>query len=60
MTSARDYGSVDVLLDLLAELTDDDVCRYDHNGNCQTHRLDPRPCPQERARAILAKRGQAS
>lgn len=22
-------------------------CRYDHNGYCQNHALDPKPCPVE-------------
>lgn len=38
---------------LVAELVDDAECRYDHHGYCQSHRLDPKPCPHERATAAL-------
>lgn len=43
------------LLSLIADLTDDGPCRYDHNGYCQGHSLDPKPCPHERAKRVLAR-----
>lgn len=39
---------------LLRELTDSEPCEYDHNGLCQAHALDERPCPHERAKVVLA------
>ena len=39
--------------DLLRELVDEGECSYDHHGYCQTHTLDPKPCPHERAKARL-------
>lgn len=38
------------LLQLVDELADKDTCHYDHHDYCQTHLLQPRPCPHERAR----------
>lgn len=38
---------------LIAELTDSGACSYDHHGYCQTHNLDERPCPHERAKHTL-------
>lgn len=43
------------LLSLIADLADDGPCHYDHNGYCQAHSLDPRPCPHERAKRVLAR-----
>lgn len=40
---------------LVAELTDDDPCRYDHHGYCQAHSLDEAPCPHARAKELLAE-----
>lgn len=44
----------EALLDLIAELSDDEACSYDHHGYCQTHNLQEKPCPHERAQQILA------
>lgn len=41
------------LLYLLAQLVDPEPCNYDHHANCQTHSLDPMPCPHERAKRLL-------
>lgn len=38
---------------LLRELVDAEPCEYDHNDLCQAHHLDERPCPHERAKALL-------
>lgn len=48
--------AVDTLLDLIGELTDPAECSYDHDDHCQAHGLDERPCPHERAKAVLAIR----
>lgn len=32
----------------------DELCRYDHDGRCQAHFLDERPCPMEAIREALA------
>lgn len=37
---------------LLANLTDDDECRFDHHGNCQTHHLE-RTCSVAASRDLL-------
>jgi hypothetical protein len=42
------------MLALIEELTHDDECQYDHHGYCQAHFLHERPCPHERAKALLA------
>lgn len=43
------------LVKLLRELVaGEDDCSYDHHGYCQSHRLDPKPCPVERAHVLLA------
>ena len=48
-------ADVQALVELLRELVaGEDACRYDHHGYCQSHRLDPKPCPVERATALLA------
>lgn len=44
---------IDALIGLIDEFVDPNPCRYDHHDFCQEHNLDPRPCPHERARAIL-------
>lgn len=31
----------------------DEPCRYDHHGYCQSHALDPAPCPVEQMRSLL-------
>lgn len=49
--------AIDALLDLIDELTVPSACDYDHDGMCQTHFLDERPCPHERAQKLLAARG---
>lgn len=38
------------LAHLLAWMIDDEPCRYDHHGYCQTHNLQSRPCSQELAK----------
>jgi hypothetical protein len=45
-----------ILLDLIRDLAHDDACEYDHHGYCQSHFLHERPCPHERAQAILQQR----
>lgn len=41
------------LLGLIEELTDFDLCRYDHHGKCQSHSPHERPCPHEMAQKVL-------
>ena len=42
------------LLELIDDFVwDNDDCHYDQQGYCQTHSLDERPCPHERAKKIL-------
>ena len=50
------------LIDLLRDLTDNDLCQLDHHGNCQAHgwvdakEFPPwRDCPQKRLKEILYK-----
>lgn len=39
---------------LIAELVDSrEPCRYDHNGLCQAHSLQEKPCPHETAKHLL-------
>jgi len=38
---------------LVKELVDPERCWYDHHGYCQTHCLQPRPCPHELAHKLL-------
>ena len=40
-------------LHLIADLTSNEDCWYDHHGYCQAHNLDDAPCPHERARKAL-------
>lgn len=40
---------------VIGKLVDRFTCRYDHNGLCQEHSLNPRPCPHELAKELLAK-----
>ena len=42
------------LLAALEALVDDEECRFDHHGNCQTHALS-NPCNMQRARDIITK-----
>lgn len=47
------------IANVLGQMTDPDPCRYDHNGNCQSHDLSQRPCPHESAkliRSVIVKR----
>jgi hypothetical protein len=44
------------LVRALEGLVDDEPCRYDHHGYCQTHRLN-NPCEMQVARAALKKAG---
>lgn len=46
-------------LDTLEMMIDDNPCRYDHNGLCQTHRLN-NPCEMQLARALLVLAGRRS
>lgn len=41
------------LIELLADLTENDPCRYDHHGKCQAHKLHERPCPHEVAKHAI-------
>lgn len=41
------------LLSLLNQFIDPDFCRYDHNGICQAHSLQSRPCPHEIAKNVM-------
>lgn len=43
------------LIMLIAELTDKRECKYDREGYCQTHSLDLKPCPHERAKTLIDK-----
>ena len=43
------------LIELLRELTDNEVCSYDHHGYCQTHFLSEKPCPNETAIKVFEK-----
>ena len=40
--------------ELLADLVDDEPCRFDHNGYCQAHYCSS-PCINARAQAFLAE-----
>ena len=44
-------------LDALYAVTDDDPCRYDHHGYCQTHGPGAIPCSTAVARDLLRKHG---
>lgn len=50
-------GAVSAEGELLAELVEPQTeeCRYDHHGYCQAHWLHERPCPVERAKALLSE-----
>jgi hypothetical protein len=39
-------------VEIIKSLIDDEKCRYDHHGNCQTHRLE-NPCEVAEARKFL-------
>jgi len=43
------------LIDLLRDLTDNDLCQLDHHGNCQAHGWvrGSRDCPHKRALKLL-------
>jgi hypothetical protein len=63
--AANRYASLLAALDegereraLLRELIDTGDCYYDHHGYCQAHALQPRPCPHERAKALLASKAE--
>ena len=50
----------DELVTALEGLVDEEECRYDHHGNCQTHAVN-NPCEMEVARKALAKaKGETS
>ena len=42
------------LFQALEALVDDEECRFDHHGYCQTHNLS-NPCDMQRAREVIAK-----
>lgn len=42
------------LLKALEKMVDDEPCRHDHHGNCQTHDLS-NPCNMAEDRTIIAK-----
>ena len=44
---------IDGLKALLADLFDPDACVYDHHDLCQSHGLQPKPCPHERILALF-------
>lgn len=50
---ARD--ECDEWISVVADLVDDEPCRYDHDDNCQAHNLDHRPCPHERVKALAVR-----
>jgi hypothetical protein len=53
-------AEVKLLRELVKDLADvSEPCDYDHHGYCQTHSLDERPCPHERAAALLATAAEA-
>jgi hypothetical protein len=50
---AEELRALRVLRALVDELVDDEDCCYDHHGYCQAHSLQAKPCPHERAKALL-------
>lgn len=47
------------LIELVEDFTDEDACRFDHNGDCQAHgwfETDPK-CPHARAKELLSAMG---
>lgn len=52
-TEISDKEYIVLLREALESLLDDDKCRYDHHGYCQTHYLGD-PCEVAEARRILA------
>lgn len=54
-TVAHQQERIAVLTELVREFVDVDPCHYDHHGYCQAHSLHRRPCPHERAGALLAE-----
>ena len=56
---ALEAGVVGELVEALEGLIDDEPCRYDHHGYCQTHFITE-PCEMAVARAALTKiKGEA-
>lgn len=52
--SEEDADDIVAAFDILADIVDDDPCRLDHHGYCQTHGwLNETPCPYGRAREII-------
>lgn len=51
-------GGVAGLLEMIAEFVDPDPCSYDHHCYCQAHSLHEKPCPHERAQALLKAIGE--
>ena len=55
-----DAGCIAELVEALDGLIDDEPCRYDHHGYCQSHFITA-PCEMAVARATLAKvKGEAA
>ena len=46
------FAFAEVMMFLLGKLVDDEPCRLDHHGNCQSHNLE-NPCSVARARDLL-------
>lgn len=51
--NAKVIAATPDLLALVRDLVDADDCWYDHHGYCQGHSLHEKPCPHERAKALL-------
>ena len=47
---------IEQLEELLGKLIDDEPCRLDHHGYCQTHRLEEN-CSVARARELIGGKG---
>lgn len=43
------------LISLVELLTDPGICKYDHNGRCQSHGMASRPCPHEVGQSVVER-----